>query len=61
MTPEKIAEQRIVAYTPPYVKAKLNAYINQHPDMTMSKFITDAVRDKLRQLGALSKSGDLRG
>lgn len=48
------AETRIVAYTPPYVKENLNAYVNLHPDMTMSKFITDAVRDKLRSVGALS-------
>ena len=52
MTPEKIFSQRIVAYTPPYVKIKLIDYVSQHPDLTVSKFITDAVRDKLRKLGA---------
>ena len=51
MTLEKVSEQRIVAYTPPYVKTKLKDYVNQHPDMTVSKFITDEVRDKLRKLG----------
>lgn len=58
MRPEQIAEQRIVAYTPPYVKALLSAYVNKHPDMTVSKFITDAVREKLRELGALTKLPD---
>lgn len=58
MSPEKQAEQRIVAYTPPYVKAKLNAYVSLHPELNMSKFITDAVREKLRSVGALpSKKG----
>ena len=53
MTSEKIAEQKIVTYTPPYIKEKVTDYVNRHADITVSKFITDAVRDKLRQLGAL--------
>jgi len=55
MTSEKIAEKKIVAYTPPYIKEKVTQYVNRHTDITVSKFITDAVRDKLRQVGALPK------
>lgn len=53
MRPNKIAQKKIVAYTAPYLKEKVTEYVNEHTDITMSKFITDAVRDKLRQVGAL--------
>jgi len=55
MLPEKRSDQKIVTYTPPYIKEKVTEYVNRHADITVSKFITDAVRDKLRQVGALPK------
>ena len=57
MTSEKVSEQKIVAYTSPYIKDKVREYVNRHEDITVSKFITDAVRSKLRQVGALKKAG----
>ena len=55
MTSEKISAKKIVTYTPPYIKEKVTEYVNRHADITVSKFITDAVRDKLREVGALPK------
>jgi hypothetical protein len=55
MTPEQIAKTRIIAYTPSYIKTALIDYVTQHPDITVSKFVKDAVRQKLIEVGAISK------
>ena len=55
MTPKQIAKTRLTAYTPSYIKDALVQYVTDHPDMTVSKFIKDAVREKLTEVGAITK------
>jgi len=49
---KKIMQRKEVAYLPPAVKEKLNTYCALRNE-SKSQFITDAVRDRLRQLNQL--------
>jgi len=53
-------KQRLTAYTPAYIKQALTAYVLQHPEVTASKFIKDAIHDKLMTVGAISKKSEGR-
>ena len=55
MTPKQISKTRITAYTPAYIKQAMLQYVLDHPDMTVSKFVKDAVREKLTEVGAITK------
>ena len=50
MTPEQIAKQRSTSYFPPYLKRKVYCYVEKHDDMTISKFIKDAVKEKVARM-----------
>jgi hypothetical protein len=56
MTPESKKSSELTAYTPPYIKEALLNYVQQHPDMTASKFIKDAVKEKLAAVGAFGET-----
>ena len=48
-------KQRLTAYTPAYIKQALTAYVLLHPEVTASKFIRDAINEKLVIVGAIDK------
>jgi len=52
MNDKQRKEQRTTAYIPPYVKEKMNEYVRSR-EMSVSEFVGDAVRDKLRQVGVM--------
>lgn len=50
MTPEQDKASRITAFPPPYVKEQVLEYVNQHEDMTVSTFVTDAIKEHIKRV-----------
>lgn len=50
MTPEQDKASRVTAFPPPYVKEKLVEYVNNHDDMTISEFVSDAIKEHLKRV-----------
>ena len=52
---KEISKTRITAYTPAYINLALQKYVRKHPGTSISKFVKEAVHDKLVEVGELPK------
>ena len=52
---KEISKTRLTAYTPAYIKLALREYVRRHPGISISKFVKDAVHDKLVEVGELPR------